>query len=54
MWYNFDRIEGYKSVPELTDEGRKRLEKGESEYTEYKIDENMNIIFKSFIETCKK
>ena len=36
-----DRIEGYRNIPELTNEGRRRLEKGESEYIEYKIDENI-------------
>ena len=40
-----DEIEGYKSIPELTNKGMEKLESGNSEYVDYKIDENaMNIL----------
>ena len=40
-----DEIDGYKSVPELIKKGKEKVDNGEKEYIDYKIDENrMNIL----------
>ena len=40
-----DKVEGYKSVVELTEKGKEKIENGQKEYINYKIDENiMNML----------
>ena len=36
-----DKIEGYKNIPELTKNGKLKVENGEKEYINYEIDENI-------------